>query len=128
MKKIYSILLLLVVLILAITLEQINLTKTLSVLNSKVDNLLEVSSNYTSDLNELTPLIDDIEGYWKNQEKTIHLTYNYKDVEKIGEQISRVKSNITVNNKENMYIELKILSLQIQGFEHLVSITFQNIL
>lgn len=69
-----------------------------------------------------------INEYWQHREKIICLGYNHKDMEKIGEQATKIKTLVLQNDKMACSFELEILKYYVEGYKDIITCNFQNIL
>lgn len=127
MRRIVWVLVILASLVTIISLEQINVSDTLSGLENRIQTIstkiesLEQVSNISED-------VDELSDFWDKRESIICLTYNHKDMEKIGEQIKKLQTYVKLNDKNNSILEFNLLAFHITGYEHLVVTSFQNVL
>ncbi len=99
-----------------------NILLNISVLQNKIENLEDINSQ------ETILLSTTLDEYWKKREKVICLAYNHKDMEKIGEQATKIKMLVLQNDKKACEYELQILKYYVEGYKDVITCNFQNIL
>lgn len=117
-----------VLLIVLVIVEQIFIENTFNELEGEVVSIKQ-SISQTDDINtqENDDLIEQLYTYWDKKEEIMCLTMNHKDLDKIGEQISKIKTYITENNKEYAIYEIDILLFYIHSYQKVTNLTFKNI-
>ena len=88
-------------------------------------NLTQSEDINTSDNLKISTKIND---YWQEREKIICLGYNHKDMEKIGEQVTKIKTLVLQNDKKACAYELEILKYYVEGYKDIITCNFQNVL
>lgn len=79
--------------------------------------------NYDGLINQ----IDEFDKTWTKKENIMCLIINHKDMEKVGEQIKKLKVLSSQNKKQEAQYEAELLAYYIDGYEHFISVSFQNI-
>lgn len=111
-----------------VIIEQIFINTTLDSVINKTLGLQEQIEN-TSDINtnDIIENIENLDEYWTEKENSLCIIINHRDMEKVGEQIIKLKTYIIQNDKKNAVYEADILYFYINGFKHIMSVNFQNI-
>lgn len=108
--------------------EQIFVNKTLNDMKTQTYNLYE---EILSQENVNTPTIvanaEKLDKYWKEREEILCLIINHKDIEKFGEQVTKVITCVTQNKKDEAEYEVELLKYYVEGYEHVMCASFQNI-
>lgn len=78
--------------------------------------------------NENLEISSRINDYWGRREKIICLGYNHKDMEKIGEQATKINTLVLQNDKKACTYELEILKYYVEGYKDIITCNFQNVL
>ena len=71
--------------------------------------------------------INNFDNSWRKKESLLCLLVNHKDMEKVGEQIEKLKVLIIQNDKKQAENEAELLCYYVDSYEHFVSLSFQNI-
>lgn len=129
MKTRYVIIMLMfLVLIGLVCAEQIFVRNTINLMKLKVNDLIvEIDSIDAIDNQSVTQKIQDLDYIWMQKEQVLCLIVNHKDMENVGEQIAKLKTLISQNNKQKAEQELDLLNYYIDCYEHFVSISWQNL-
>ncbi len=123
--------------IIIITLALIALVIVEQVFIDNTFNDLEIfASNLKTDIAEqseistenITEQIDNLYNFWNVKESLLCLTINHKDLDKIGEQIDKLKTYILEDNKEYAVYELNVLIFYINSYKNITAVSFKNIL
>lgn len=108
--------------------EQIYIRNTLDELREQTLYLYsEIHSQEIINTEDLIFSVEKLDSYWKTKENFLCLTINHKDMEKIGEQITKLITYINQNNKEDAEYEVELLKYFVEGNEHIMIANFQNI-
>lgn len=125
----------LVILIIAVILGgfvvfvEIYVNDTLSQLILSINNIVNtVKTEENINFDETLKLANDMKDYWEKREKIICLSYNHKDLEKIGEGIVKVNTYAHQNDKQNFEYELNVLLFYVEGYKDVITTNFQNVL
>ena len=129
MKKVISVLIVAVLLVILVVLEQIYIHNTFDNMIEKIIVLdTEIASVETIKNQSIMEKIDDIDAYWVERENIICLSMNQNELNKIGEQIKKVKVYIEQDNKDDCIYELDTLLFYVKSFKKIMEITPQNFL
>ena len=129
MKKVISVLIVAVLLIVMVILEQVYIHKTFDNMIEKIDALdTEIANVEKIKTQFIIEKIDDIDAYWLERENIMCLSMNQNELNKIGEQIKKVKVYIEQDNKDDCIYELDTLLFYVKSFKKIMEITPQNFL
>ena len=129
MKKIVWVVIITIMLFSIVIAEQIFVDGCLNDLDKKIDDiystaLLEEDVNKENVIN----LTDDIDIFWTENEKILCLFINHNDLNKVGEEIKRMKVLVAQNKKDEFFNELEILKFYADSYRHVMEINIQNLL
>lgn len=111
-----------------VVVEQIYLNNSFNTLNNKIDALSsQIALVEDIDNNQIQSSIYDLEKYWQDTEKVLCMTINYNDLNRIGEQVQRVKAYILQNQKDDCIAELEVLHFYASSFKSIFITNFGNI-
>lgn len=128
MKKLISIIVICLILTSAVIVEQIYLNNTFSTLKDKIQNVnQQVISTETIDSPEILQYVNDLQTYWDSVQTYLSFTINYNDLQRVGEQIKRVKSYIKQNQKEDCVAEISVLLYYAENYQIIYIINFTNV-
>ena len=108
--------------------EQIFVDDTLNNTIIKIDELrqqIEVLEKI--DTPELKTMIDDLDEFWISREQWLCLSINHNELNKMGEQIKKVKVYIEQNNKDDCVYEVDVLAFYAESYKHVLQLNIQNI-
>ena len=126
--RIWIIILITLSLIGLVIVEQIYVTNTIDFMKAQSNEILEtIQTNENINSVDFINKINDLDEKWTKKESTLCLIVNHKDMEKVGEQIQKLKVLIVQNRKEEAEYEANLLVYYVDGYEHFISVTFQNI-
>ena len=129
MKKNVLVCLITALLFAIVILEQIFVDNTLTLLMSKIDNLdYEISNTESINTKKINNLASDLDSFWTNKEKIMCLIINHNDLNKVGEQIKKVKVYVLQNDKNNCVYEIETLKFYAESYKHVMEINLQNLL
>jgi len=128
-KKIVSVIVVFVLLVATVVLEQVFIDRTLSSLNEKID-FLDKTIDATEAINttEIKNIIDDLDSFWTEKEKVLCISINHNDLNRVGEQIKKIKVYIEQNNKDDCVYEIKVLKFYAESYDHTLELNPQNVL
>lgn len=127
-SRIFIILSILLVLIGLVVAEQIYVSHVINFMKTETQ-LIKQEIFENEDINNefLIEKINTLDEKWKQHENILCLVVNHKDMEKVGEQIQKLLVLIPQNKKEEAEYEAQLLTYFVDGYEHFISVTFQNI-
>lgn len=127
--RFFTIIIIALLLIALVTGEQIFVRQTIDYMQAEASTIKqEILTSENLDNQNLIDKINSLDEIWTRKEEILCLIVNHKDMEKVGEQIDKLKTLITQNKKLEAEKEVNLLIYFIDGYEHFVSITFQNLL
>ena len=129
MKARYFIIVFLTIILIGLVVaEQLFVRSTIDLMQQETENLkTELTSAENINSQNLIDKINYIDKTWTDKENILCLIVNHKDMEKVGEQIEKLKVLIPQNQKQQAEQEIELLIYYIDGYEHFVSISFQNL-
>ncbi len=129
MKTRYFIIVFLTIILIGLVVaEQLFVRSTIDLMQQETENLkTELTSAENINSQNLIDKINYIDKTWTDKENILCLIVNHKDMEKVGEQIEKLKVLIPQNQKQQAEQEIELLIYYIDGYEHFVSISFQNL-
>lgn len=126
--RIWLIIFLAVALIGLVVTEHIFVTDTINYLKTESQSIKnEIFSSDNINSEELKYRIKMLDENWTKKENTLCLIVNHKDMEKVGEQIEKLKVLIEQNKKQEAEYEVQLLVYFVEGYEHFIAVSFQNI-
>ncbi len=129
MKARYFIIVFLTIILIGLVVaEQLFVRSTIDLMQQETESLkTELTSAENINSQNLIDKINYIDKTWTDKENILCLIVNHKDMEKVGEQIEKLKVLIPQNQKQQAEQEMELLIYYIDGYEHFVSISFQNL-
>ncbi len=129
MKTRYFIIVFLTIILIGLVVaEQLFVRSTIDLMQQETESLkTELTSAENINSQNLIDKINYIDKTWTYKENILCLIVNHKDMEKVGEQIEKLKVLIPQNQKQQAEQEIELLIYYIDGYEHFVSISFQNL-
>ena len=108
--------------------EQLYVADTLKYMQTETEQI-KTTIFENNDINStfLIEKINALDENWKKRESILCFIVNHKDMEKVGEQIEKLKVLISQNKKEEAEYEAQLLVYYVDGYEHFIAVTFQNI-
>ena len=123
------IILITLVLIALVIVEQVFIDNTFNELEIFASNLkTDIAEQSEISTENITEQIDNLYNFWNVKESLLCLTINHKDLDKIGEQIDKLKTYIFEDNKEYAVYELNVLIFYINSYQNITAVSFKNIL
>ena len=126
--RILIILLLTLLLVGLVTVESIFVHSTIDYLKTEsisLQTLIRESENI--DTKTLQIKLNEFDEKWMEKENVLCLVINHKDMERVGEQIKKLKTLSRQNDKIQAEQEIDLLVYYISGYDHFAKISFQNI-
>lgn len=129
MKKVLWAIIITILLFAIVIGEQIFVDNTLDTLINKID-IVETSISSTETINKqnIIEICDDLDKFWTEKEKILCLFINHNDLNKVGEQIKKVKIYVEQNRKDDCEYELDTLKFYAESCKHVMEINVQNLL
>ncbi len=126
--RLFSIIFITLSLIALVVVEQIYVSHTIEYMNSATSEIYDyIKQNEDINIPELIEKINVLDEKWTKKENILCLVVNHRDMEKVGEQIQKLKVLIPQNKKEEAEFEAELLVYYVDGYEHFIAVTFQNI-
>lgn len=95
--------------------------------NAKVTDLNDQFPSTQQSLQELSPVAEELYDFWYVHENLLCLLHNHKDLTIITETITRLKTNIQLNNYDNAKQEMDLLKAETEKLSHNMTFSSQNI-
>ena len=100
---------------------------------SKIDYQVSKIQAYVCDkeqinTSEILFMIENLDEEWKNKEQILCLIVNHKDVEDIGLEIARLKSNAVTNQIEDFNASLALIRFYTKAYHHVMGTNIFNVL
>ena len=111
-----------------VTVESIFVHSTIDYLKTEsisLQTLIRESENI--DTKTLQIKLNEFDEKWMEKENVLCLVINHKDMERVGEQIKKLKTLSRQNDKIQAEQEIDLLVYYISGYDHFAKISFQNI-
>ena len=128
MNKTVTVIIVTILLVALVVIEQIFVQNTLDTMIER-SLMLNETIEYLENINtiELNNSIEELDKFWTKKEKILCLSINHNDLNRIGEQIKRVKIYILQNKKNECVVEIEALIFYAKSYKHVMEIDFQNI-
>ena len=128
MKKVISVIVVSLLLVAMVVVEQVFVQSTLDTLIEQSESLnSSIETNENINTTQLNNRIDELDKFWTEKEKILFLSINHNDLNKVGEQIKRVKNYISQNKKDECLVEIETLIFYANSYKHVMEINPQNI-
>ena len=129
MKKIVWVVIITIMLFSIVIAEQIFVDTCLNNLDKKIDGIYSTAlTEENINKENVISLTDDIDIFWTENEKILCLFINHNDLNKVGEEIKRMKVLVAQNKKDEFFNELEILRFYADSYRHVMEINIQNLL
>ncbi len=129
MKKILWVIIIFLVLFGIVIGEQVYVDNTLNTLIKNIDTLNAKIENVTTiNTQEINSICEDLDVFWTESEKIMCLFISHNDLNRVGEQIKRVKSYIKSDKKDECECEIETLKFYAESYRHVMEINIQNLL
>lgn len=93
--------------------------------STEVETLIKENENINTDL--ITNKLNEFDEKWTQKENIMCFVINHRDMEKVGEQLKKLKTLAGQNNKQEAEQEIDLLIYYINGYDHFAKFSFQNI-
>jgi len=127
--KIFSIVLVFLVLIAICLIEDRLVVESLSKVNEicyQIENAVESNQGIVN--GEVASLVDNLEYVWKKRESSLCFMVNHKSIEQLGVEIVRLKTYIDEEEQIEFYVSLEMIKHYVETFQHFMGASFHNIL
>lgn len=109
--------------------EEIYLKSNLELLFAKSQELISLVENNENVNNEvIISKIEELEDFWTKTESYFCIVVNHINMEEAGEQISKIVSLSKLNKKDELLVEINLLSYYAESYQHILVPNIQNIL
>lgn len=125
-KRIWIIMVLLVVLVAGVILEQIYTDETYASMGVQTTELH--STILEGDLEGSREAIEDLQEYWSGREVVASLLVDYRDIEQIGRQIALVNAHLNNSDLELAKVESTLLKHILDTYRSTIGFDWQNII
>ena len=127
--KIFSIVLVFLVLIAICLIEDRLVVESLSKVNEicyQIENAVESNQGIVN--GEVASLVDNLEYVWEKRESSLCFMVNHKSIEQLGVEIVRLKTYIDEEEQIEFYVSLEMIKHYVETFQHFMGASFHNIL
>ena len=129
LKKYFYLFLILSVLVLSCVLEEFLVNKYLKDIDFQVSQIQTfVSDKKNINTNEILFMVESLDDAWHSHEAVLCLLVNHKDMEDIGLEIARLKSNISTNQVEDFNASLSLIRFFTDTYHHVMGTNIFNVL
>ena len=128
-KKVLHLIIILLFLVGSCVLEEVVVNNYLNDIDTKVAYIQGyVSGKEDINTSEILSLVQNLEDNWDKKERVLCLIVNHKDIEDIGLEISRMKSNCATNQIEDFNASLALIRFYTQAYHHVMGTNVYNVL
>lgn len=128
-KKYVYLSVILILLIGSCIVEEILVNNYLSEIDNLVSNIQTVVTGRDDlNTNEIYFLVENLDESWKKKEEILCLLVNHKDIEDIGLEIARLKSNVATNQIEDFNASLSLIRFYTDTYHHVMGTNIYNLL
>ena len=128
MKKIFGIIIVVLILIGICVSEEILVNNTVSHMKEVSSYLYNLSASAQNvNTEEIITKTDNLLDYWKQKESTLCFFINYKDMSEMSNELVRMTSYAKDNIKEEYVASLTLLLYYCDTFDHITGFSFNNI-
>lgn len=129
MKKLVSVCAIFALLLAIVIWEQIFVDDTLNSLTRKIEKIdAEIVALADINTDDIVASVDELDKYWTKKEQVFCLIINHNDLNRIGEQIKKVKVYVAQNNKDDCVYEIETLKFYVESYRHVMEINIQNLM
>lgn len=128
-KKYFHLVIIIVFLIGCCVSEEIIVTNYLKDIDSQVAEIQAyVKDKDKLNTSEILFMVENLDEDWKNKENILCMIVNHKDIEDIGLEIARLKSNIATSQVEDFNASLSLIRFYAKNYHHVMGTNLYNIL
>lgn len=128
-KKYFHLVIIIVFLIGCCVSEEIIVTNYLKDIDSQVAEIQAyVKDKDKLNTSEILFMVENLDEDWKNKENILCMIVNHKDIEDIGLEIARLKSNIATSQVEDFNASLSLIRFYAKTYHHVMGTNLYNIL
>lgn len=129
LKKYIYLFLILSVLVSSCVLEEFLVNKYLQDIDVKVSQIQTfVADKQNINTNDVLFMVESLDDAWQSHEAILCLLVNHKDMEDIGLEIARLKSNIATNQVEDFCASLSLIRFFTDTYHHVMGTNIFNVL
>lgn len=129
LKKYLHLIIILFILIGSCVLEEVVVNNYLTDIDYKVSQIQAVVSDKDQiNTSEILFMVENLNDDWCRKEQILCLIVNHKDIEDIGLEISRLKSNAVTNQIEDFNASLSLIRFYTEAYHHVMGTNLYNIL
>lgn len=129
LKKYFYLFLILAVLVSSCVVEEYLVNKYLQDIDFQVSQIQTfVSDKENINTNEILFMVESLDDAWQAHEAVLCLLVNHKDMEDIGLEIARLKSNISTNQVEDFNASLSLIRFFTDTYHHVMGTNIFNVL
>ena len=128
-KKYFHLLLIIIFLVGCCLVEEIIVTTYLDDIDQQVSEIQAyVKDKEQLNTNELLFLVENLDDSWSKKEYVLCMLVNHKDIEDIGIEIARLKSNLATSQIEDFNASLSLIRFYTKNYHHIMGTNLYNIL
>ena len=128
-KKYFHLVIIIVFLIGCCVSEEIIVTNYLKDIDSQVAEIQAyVKDKDKLNTSEILFMVENLDEDWQNKENILCMIVNHKDIEDIGLEIARLKSNIATSQVEDFNASLSLIRFYAKTYHHVMGTNLYNIL
>ena len=128
-KKYFHLVIIIVFLIGCCVSEEIIVTNYLKDIDGQVAEIQAyVKDKDKLNTSEILFMVENLDEDWKNKENILCMIVNHKDIEDIGLEIARLKSNIATSQVEDFNASLSLIRFYAKTYHHVMGTNLYNIL
>lgn len=111
------------------TLEQILVSSTLTELKQKSQELFLLAPDYEDiSSSKIYDLTLELKDYWNKRESLICFFVNHKDMQSMGDELTRMETYCKLNNYDEFSTSLSLVVYYTEEFNHIMGLSLQNLI
>ena len=128
MKKLITIIFVVLVLAVAVVLEDITINKYFDEIKQKTEYIIALSNEKDNiQTEEIINSVKDLKQTWIHHEQILSMFSNHKDMRDLCVEIQKLQGNIEVNQYEDFTAGLKVISHLADDYKSIMGTSWQNI-
>ncbi len=128
MKKFIIIIIVVLILAGAVTLEQITINSYLNEIQNKTYELITLTTGLENiQTEEIKEKVSDLKKTWIHHEEILCIFANHKDMRDLCIEIQKLEGNIEVNQYEDFTASLKVIYHLADDYHKIMGTSWQNI-
>ena len=128
MKKLITMICVVLILTGAVIIEQIIIKTYLSEIKQKTEYIIEISQGQDNiQTQEIIDKVADLKETWIHHETILGMFANHKDMRDLCVEIQKLQGNIEVNQYEDFTAGLKVIAHLTEDYNNLMGINWTNI-